>query len=208
MWFADTSIHPLEAMVENGIPKTILTDQGSQFISQEFENFMTKNNINHIRSSFYNPTGNSISERINQTIARVIRMNNNLSLTKIVPRIEKALQLCYHRSIDSSPHESRYKWTPLDPLKRIFEFPLEKAIGKTKSMVEKDIIRRNKGREMHHKYKIGDLGMTKRNIRNKYDDYWDGPYKIEKINSFNNLFTISNHFVELRSSSCTNRRAC
>lgn len=49
-------------------PISLLSDRGRQYISQNFENFLKKEGVKHLITSPYNPTGNSISERINQTI--------------------------------------------------------------------------------------------------------------------------------------------
>ncbi|KAG0442482.1 Pro-Pol polyprotein [Dictyocoela muelleri] len=46
-------------------PIKILTDQGRQFISSKFKEHLKALNINHFMTSPYNPTGNSIVERIN-----------------------------------------------------------------------------------------------------------------------------------------------
>lgn len=46
----------------HGPPKTILTDNGRQFISDSFEEFCNKNNIIHRKSLAYNPTSNEICE--------------------------------------------------------------------------------------------------------------------------------------------------
>lgn len=52
----------------HGIPKFILSDNGRQFISVNFEKFCRENGIKHIFSGEYNPTGNSIVERRNLEI--------------------------------------------------------------------------------------------------------------------------------------------
>ena len=167
-------------------------------MAKQFKEFLSDHGIFHIQSSTYNPTGNSISERINQTIARVIRMNKSLPLIKITPKIEMALQLSYHRSINSSPHELVYKWSPLDPLRRISDFSLEKANEKPRSQAFKDQISRNKCRDINYNYEIGDVVLLKKNVRSKYDDFWEGPFKIDEINIYKNLFTLVNDYKKLK----------
>ncbi|KAF9761210.1 Gag-Pol polyprotein [Nosema granulosis] len=51
-----------------GSPNDLLSDQGKQFVSQEFTDYLVSNNIKHLISSTYNPTGNSVVEREPQVI--------------------------------------------------------------------------------------------------------------------------------------------
>ena len=56
-----------------GPPKKLISDQGPQYISSLFKTFCQFHDISHRLASSYNPTGNSVSERINQQIAMVLR---------------------------------------------------------------------------------------------------------------------------------------
>ena len=47
----------------HGLPKTLVTDNGTQFTSIEFESFMKENGIRHIRSSPYHLSSNGLAER-------------------------------------------------------------------------------------------------------------------------------------------------
>ncbi|KAF9763132.1 Gag-Pro-Pol polyprotein [Nosema granulosis] len=75
-----------------GKPKSILTDQGRQFTSQNFKTFLSQNGIKHATSSAYNPTGNSIVERINQVIGNALRCYRDISLKDAVKKIVRALR--------------------------------------------------------------------------------------------------------------------
>ena len=53
-----------------GIPDTIVSDNGTDFVSQEFELFLLQNGINHITSSPYHPATNGQAERGVQIVKR------------------------------------------------------------------------------------------------------------------------------------------
>ena len=55
-----------------GLPKQIISDNGPQFTSVEFQTFMKENGIKHIRSSPYHPASNGQVERFIQTFKRLV----------------------------------------------------------------------------------------------------------------------------------------
>ncbi|CAC5368399.1 unnamed protein product [Mytilus coruscus] len=51
----------------HGLPESIVSDNGTPFASQEFQDFVQRNGIKHIRSSPYQPSTNGLAERAVQT---------------------------------------------------------------------------------------------------------------------------------------------
>lgn len=65
------------------VPNKFLSDNGKQFISQNFKNLLVKYDIEHITSALYNPTGNSLVERANKKICIVLRLFIGKSLSEL-----------------------------------------------------------------------------------------------------------------------------
>ena len=55
-----------------GLPEQVVSDNGSQFTSQEFAEFMKRNGIKHIKSTPYHPSTNGLAEQFVQTFKRAM----------------------------------------------------------------------------------------------------------------------------------------
>lgn len=100
---------------KNTKPETILTDLGTNYITSEFKDFLNKMGIKPRNTTSYNPTGNSISERINQTITRVLMANKKVKLRQLIKKVNHTLQNQPHRSLGASPHEIVKRFSIFDP---------------------------------------------------------------------------------------------
>lgn len=84
-------------------PKTLISDQGKQFVSSLFKNICQAKGIRHLLTTAYTPTSNSVSERINSTINYVLRICKNFkSIHEAVRVAENNLNLVYNTSIKTS----------------------------------------------------------------------------------------------------------
>ena len=74
-----TSKHTIDALQQifsfEGLPDTIVSDNGVQFVSREFENFCVKLNIKHLTSPIFHPASNGEAERFVQTFKRSLSKN-------------------------------------------------------------------------------------------------------------------------------------
>lgn len=52
----------------HGLPLQLVSDNGPQFVSVEFAQFLKANGVKHIRSSPYHPSSNGLAERFKQAM--------------------------------------------------------------------------------------------------------------------------------------------
>ena len=60
---AATIVKLKEIFATHGLPDTIVSDNGPNFTSAEFENFLSKNGVKHTKVSPYHPASNGQAER-------------------------------------------------------------------------------------------------------------------------------------------------
>ena len=60
-----------------GLPAQVVTDNGSQFTSDEFATFMKMNGIKHIKSAPYHPATNGLAERFVQSLKQALKTSLN-----------------------------------------------------------------------------------------------------------------------------------
>ena len=78
---ATKTIEILRAIfARNGLPRQLVSDNGPQFISDEFKQFMDSNGIKHFKSAPYHPATNGLAERFIQTMKHSLRAMPKSSL--------------------------------------------------------------------------------------------------------------------------------
>ena len=102
-----------------------------------------------------NATGNSIAERINNTINSSIRCMQHLRLPEVETRLNFLLQNSFHRILGYSPNEIRYKYSWFYPLKRIIDVNFEAIKTCIKRANIENLEKMNKDRK-NYNYSIDD----------------------------------------------------
>lgn len=89
-----------------GVPETIVSDNGSQFRSQQFKSLLTRFNVNHMFTAVHAPQANA-SERVNRSILAAIKSyidSNQKNWDQMLSSIACALRSTIHSAIGTSPY--------------------------------------------------------------------------------------------------------
>lgn len=119
-----------------GVPKMIVSDNGPQFTSEEFQQFCNNNNVKHVRSTPYHPKTNGLVERAVQTFKN--RFQASKSVQDLDLRLANFLfsyRNTPHATTGRSPAElfmGRRLRTPLDLLKPDVSVNVETKLQKQK----------------------------------------------------------------------------
>ncbi|KAF9758242.1 Transposon Tf2-6 polyprotein, partial [Nosema granulosis] len=171
-----------------GIPKEIISDQGKQFIANEFKHFLRSQNIKHTLSSIYNPTGNSVVERVNQTIGNVLRCSKSTTLSKAIKLCKKQLNYTYHSTLGVSPFEIIHQYNPLNPLIPInIDSEIVKEKKTKRSMNDQQ---KKNSKRIEYTYMVMQDVLIKNPFPDKLDTRWEGPYKITKVEAEKNYVIV------------------
>ncbi|UYV69686.1 K02A2.6-like [Cordylochernes scorpioides] len=68
--------HLRQVFARFGLPEILVTDNGRQFVSKEFEEFTKMNGIRHTKASPYNPSTNGLAERYVREFKTSLRKNS------------------------------------------------------------------------------------------------------------------------------------
>ena len=93
------------AFATHGLPEIVVTDNGSNFVSREFEDFLKQNGIRHIRIAPYHPVSNGMAERAVQTFKEGMKKMNEGSVETLVSRFLARYRITPQTSTGVSPAE-------------------------------------------------------------------------------------------------------
>lgn len=106
-----------------GVPEKVVSDNGPQFISEEFESFMKVYGIEHKPTPIYSPQSNGAVERLNQTIKNLLQVGikDGLQWRENLSNVLLAIRSTPHSTTKESPfkmmtgREMRVKLSALQP---------------------------------------------------------------------------------------------
>ncbi|UYV74966.1 hypothetical protein LAZ67_12001917, partial [Cordylochernes scorpioides] len=91
-----------------GIPRTLVSDNGTGFTSEEFRQFMTRNGIRHLRTAPFHPSFNGLAERAVQTIKTGLKKVQQRSISQPLAEILLGYRRTPIASIGKSPSEMMF----------------------------------------------------------------------------------------------------
>ncbi len=137
-----------------GKPDSILTDQGRQYLGSVFKSYCKNNGIRHKTTLAFNPTGNSISERINQSLGLICRIHHNWSGHKIARHVSYGINNSYHSTLGYSPYELKGQTSNFDIDKRKLDINLVNVNERVKNKSTSNEQKTNLKRDESYSFKI------------------------------------------------------
>ena len=124
----ETVVHCLVEMTARiGVPKELLSDNGSNFMSKVMKQYCETTGIKQLKISPYHPQTDGMVERFNSTFKRLLRkltQDPNAEWDKCLPYVLWAYRGTIHKTTGFSPYEllfSRDMKMPLDQMVRYWK---------------------------------------------------------------------------------------
>ena len=159
-----------------GLPEQVVSDNGPQFTSDEFAQFMKTKGVKHIRTAPYHPSSNGQAERFVQTFKRAMRAGeiDESSLSTRLSQFLLTYRSTPHATTNSTPSElflQRKVRTRFDLLKPDIQ-----------SIVNKKKARQKEYHDQHSKirrFSVGQLVMIRDFLSNR--KWMSGTIKSQRV---------------------------
>lgn len=197
-----------------GIPKHILTDQGTNFTAELFKKTCEFLKIKQLWSSPYHPQTQGALERSHSTLKEYLKTYVNENQDNW-PRYVYTAMLAYNTSIHSTTHYSPYELLfghkPRIPdslyddnsavtypeYVKMLQHRMKHSREKALEFIHKSKARSKSYYDSHSRpatFKVGDYVMLKNHLRLRkaLSPLWKGPYKVVKIHGNHTLSLLIN----------------
>ena len=111
----EIATHLLQYISLFGPPKTILSDQGTEFVNQVVDELLKTSGVEHKVTSAYHPQTNGLTERFNQTLVQSIKKHTESDPStwdKWLPYVLFAYRTKVHASTGLTPFELMFGRQP------------------------------------------------------------------------------------------------
>lgn len=185
-----------------GVPKVLISDQGSSFTSKRFKTFCDQNNIRHVRNAVATPRANGQVERLNNTILSALLPSvlEEELWDENVRSVQFAINNVVNKSTGKTPSQLMLGFTPRmgsdillkDEIQKLPEMfndltqIREQAAEKIVSAQEKQKKYFDKKRKQPRVYKEGDLVVLMKQApatgaSRKLASIYSGPMTIKAV---------------------------
>lgn len=173
-------------------PTAIITDQGRQFLSDAYIKFCDENRIRRITTTAYNPSGNSIAERVHRTLGNVLRIHrHDLKVKDILEIAMRNVNHGYHSEVKCCPVEMTNTRHLLNLTNEEILINEDECYNIQKDSKVRSLEKRNQKRNQNTKIAKNDKVMLKCAIRRgKLDRIWEGPFKVVEIKKNEDVLVI------------------
>ena len=127
-----------------GLPEQLVTDNGAQFTSALFEQFLRENGVKHIRSAPYHPSTNGEAERFVQTFKNAMKAAKNDS-GSFDTKLTRFL-IVYRSTPNTTTGES--------PAELLFRHQLRTRLSLLTPNVSTTVDRKQTDQKSHHDKKV------------------------------------------------------
>lgn len=153
-----------EIIARYGPPKYLVSDNGPQFVSDKFKEFLQETGIKGSRTTDYHPSANGMDERFNGTIVKILKnyiANTHCDWDKKLPWALFIYNTTTHTSTKLTPYAVLFGYNPRVPLAS----PLsEEVTEQTSSLV---------GTQNRHdnirQYALRNSGLSRESYKQYYD---------------------------------------
>jgi hypothetical protein len=183
-----------------GTPRTIISDQGPQFMSEEFERFLKEEGIEHKPSVAYHQQSNGQVERFNKTLTHMLKKfvgEKKGQWTKFLPEVIWAYNTSRNETTKVTPYRAVFGIDPITKVDRktgtdlstqLHNLDLGKKRAETRAKVKENIERAQviqkaayDKRHVHFEFEIGELvkyKLPETTGKGKLTERYLGPLRI------------------------------
>lgn len=206
--FDSTALTAAKTIVEEvclvfNFPKIIVSDNGPAFVSEIFKQMAKLLDIKHIKTTPYHPQSNGGIERYHRTLGQYIRaytQKNPMTWHKYLPYFTFSYNSSVHSTTGFAPHTLVFGFDLEIPISVKKSRPnynydsyhnelltqLKEAHARVRELIQK---RKNDNKIKYDNKNCSELKLKRNDLvlilndvkRNKFDNKYSGPYRVEEI---------------------------